>query len=56
MGLGIGWGLISPVWTPLLHQAEKKLQRMFARVRKHLGASSLAFKVWTLIQDQLVMR
>ncbi|GAX83943.1 hypothetical protein CEUSTIGMA_g11367.t1 [Chlamydomonas eustigma] len=39
-----------------MKDAERKLQKMFARVRKHLGASSLAFKVWNRIQEDLVSR
>lgn len=33
-----------------MKEADKKLQKMFARVRKHLGTSSLAFKAWAKIQ------
>ena len=29
---------------------------MFARVRKHLGASGLAFRVWGRIEEQLMQR
>jgi hypothetical protein len=37
-------------------QADKKLSSMFARVRKHLGTTTLAFRVWEAIQEQLLLR
>jgi len=29
---------------------------MFARVRKHLGTSGLAFRVWGRIEEQIITR
>jgi hypothetical protein len=37
-------------------KVDKKLARMYARVRKHLGASSLAFRVWDRLYEQLMAR
>ena len=37
-------------------QADRKLQSMFSRVRKHMGATTLAFRVWERIQEQILIR
>ncbi len=40
----------------LLLQADRKLASMVARVRKHLGTTTLALRVWERIQEQLLLR
>lgn len=41
-------------WHPL--QAGKKAASLYARVRKHLGATPLALRVWDAIQEQVMLR
>lgn len=36
--------------------ADKKLEAMYQRVRKHLGTSPLALKVWERLKDDLMTR
>ncbi|PNW78567.1 hypothetical protein CHLRE_09g392000v5 [Chlamydomonas reinhardtii] len=39
-----------------LKDVDKKVQRMYARVKKHLGNSNLAYRVWERLYEQLVER
>ena len=39
-----------------MKDASRKLAKMSARVRKHLGASPLAFKAWGCILEQIVVK
>ena len=47
---------LAPCPAPPFPQADKKLGTMYSRVRKHLGTSTLAFRVWERIQAQLMRR
>ncbi|PNH11938.1 Exocyst complex component SEC3A [Tetrabaena socialis] len=39
-----------------MKDADKKLQRMYGRVKKHMGNNNLAFRVWERIYEQLMQR
>lgn len=42
--------------VPLITQADKKIQKMYGRVKKHLRNSTLAFRVWERVYEQLTHR
>ncbi len=35
---------------------DKKVQKIYSRVKKHLGNSNLSFRVWEKIYEQLMTR
>ncbi|GIL48476.1 hypothetical protein Vafri_4992 [Volvox africanus] len=39
-----------------MKDVDKKVQKMYARVKKHLGNSNLSFRVWERIYEQLLER
>ncbi|EFJ51143.1 hypothetical protein VOLCADRAFT_120498 [Volvox carteri f. nagariensis] len=42
--------------TTTMKDVDKKVQKMYARVKKHLGNTNLSFRVWERIHEQLIER